>query len=307
MKEIRKILVIVDPDEGSDFVLARAQALALAYQARILLFMNKPNAITPEQYSPRIFGSRFFSTQHRLFTDHYEKRLEELRKGCADRGIDTHTEFSTEKHTAEAILQCVREYEPDLTLKCVQKRGFLKRILISNVDWRLIRSCPSPLLLVKSRPWHENGSVLASVDPMHVKSQQNELDHLLLDTAASLSARLKLTPRVFHCYFPDLSTMFPKVIEADDYLREVRQTHLAKIEELIEQHDISMDNVRMVRGDLVRTLINCIRRERVNILVLGALSRNFVEHAIVGSTVEKILYDTPCDVLVMKNSRQVAS
>jgi len=33
------------------------------------------------------------------------------------------------------------------------------------------------------------------------------------------------------------------------------------------------------------------------------LSRNVVESAIVGSTAEKILYDTPCDVLVMKHDR----
>lgn len=307
MKEIRKILVVVDPDAGSDFVLSRAQELALAYQARILLFMNKPNAITPEKSSFHIFGSRFFSAQHEQFTDHYKKQLEELRQRCIDRGIETETRFSADKHTAEAILECVREHAPDVTLKCVQKRGLLKRILITSVDWRLIKNCPSPLLLVKARPWRDNGSVLAAVDPLHVKAQQNELDHLLLDTTASLAAALKQEPRVYHCYFPDLSTMFPKVIDADDYLREVRQQHHSKIGELLEQHDIGMDKVVMVRGDLVRTMINCIRRERVNVLVLGALSRNFVERAIVGSTVERILYDTPCDVLVMKSSRQATS
>jgi universal stress protein E len=59
----------------------------------------------------------------------------------------------------------------------------------------------------------------------------------------------------------------------------------------------------MTLGDLIKTLLLCIRKDRANILVLGALSRNVVESAIVGSTAEKILYDTPCDVLIMKLNR----
>ena len=53
---------------------------------------------------------------------------------------------------------------------------------------------------------------------------------------------------------------------------------------------------------LVRSLAQCVRKKKTNVLVLGALSRNVVERAIVGSTAEKILYDTPCDVLIMKST-----
>ncbi len=304
MKSIRKLLAIVDPDEGSDFVLERTQELAKAYQAQVLLFMNKPNGITPERYSSKIFSSWFFRKQETLFTEHYEQRLEELRQQLTERGIETDTTFSTDKHAAEAILECIDRYQPDITLKGIQKQGLLKRILITNVDWRLIKHCRTPLLLVKARRWHENGAILGSVDPMHVKAQQNELDHLILETTTDLARHLDQSPRVYHCYFPDLNTMFPKVIEAGEYLREVRRKHEEKIRELLQAHDLGMDQVSMTRGDIVRTLLNCIHRERVNVLVIGALSRNFVERTIVGSTVEKILYDTPCDVLVIKNRQQ---
>ena len=71
---------------------------------------------------------------------------------------------------------------------------------------------------------------------------------------------------------------------------------------LLAQNGVAMMTVlvdRIFTISMVRP--DGISQEQVNILVLGALSRNFVEKAIIGSTAEKILHDTSCDVLVMKH------
>lgn len=300
MKHIRKMLVIVDPDNDCDFVIERAILLAFNARSTVLLVMNKANVLPQQAGTAPSLAARFFRTQKQLFTEHYQSRLDALRERFDGQGIETETWFTSDKNGAAAILQKIHEFQPDITLKSVQQSSPLARILITNTDWKLVKSCPSPLLLVKARPWAEDGAVLAAVDPMHSKTEQNRLDHLLLDTAVKLSGALQLSPRVFHCYFPDLSSMFPKVMEAEPYIRTVRADHWIKIRELINAHGIDEDQVVMTRGDLIKTLLQAIRKDRVNILVLGALSRNVVEQAIVGSTAEKILYDTPCDVLIMK-------
>ena len=301
MKSIKKILLVLDPDTDSDFVVQRAKLIAEKYKASVLLFMSKPNAVTPESVGKGL-GSLFFKTQEKLFVEHYEKMLKVLRGEFAAQGIKVKAEFSADKSSADAILKKILEYKPDITLKSVQKHSGLKSILITNTDWHLIKTSPLPLLLVKSQAWHEDGSIIAAVDPLHAKAQQNQLDHLLIDAAENLATRLNLSAHIFHSYLPELSTMFPKALDAGDYIKQVRAKHQEKITELLNEHKLSTTQVTMVRGELMRTLLNCIRKEKGNILVLGALSRNFVERAIVGSTAEKFLYDTPCDVLVMKNA-----
>lgn len=307
MEYINNLLVIIDPDIDDDFVVERARLLAAAYRPRVHLYINKPNAITPDNNATRSLTSRLFRTRERQFSMHYRDRLTAIQQEFEALDIQAEAEFSAERHTADAILSRIRKHKPDLVLKSVHRQSTLARILITNTDWHLIKSSPAPLLLVKSRQWASDGSIMAAVDPLHAKAAQNQLDHLLLDTASSLAQHLGLKTRVFHCYFPDLSAMFPKVIDANDYIQEVRERHTVKIEELLKQHDMSMDDVILTRGDLVRTLQHCIQREKTNILVLGALSRNFVERTIIGSTAEKMLYDTSCDVLAMRNPRSPES
>lgn len=304
MKDIQKLLVVVNPDVEEDYVITRALLLARVFRPEIELFINKPNVIDPESYPSRHFTDRFFRTQKKLFARHYRQRLTAIRERFEAIDITVHTHFSEEKRGAEAVLNRIRDYRPDLTLKSVQRQSVLSRILITSTDWRLIKHSPCPLWLVKSMEWLEDGSLMAAVDPLHAKAQQNELDHLLLDTTAALASRLELATRVFHNYFPDISAMFPKVLDAEDYILEVRNHHQEKMQALVREHQLDMDNVVMARGDLARTLEQSIRKERVNLLVLGALSRNVMERAIIGSTTERMLYDTRCDVLVMKSRRQ---
>jgi universal stress protein E len=301
VKSINRLLVVVDPDTDSDFIVQRAKLIAEKYNSDVLLFMSKPNALNPDSVSSQSLSSLFFTKQQRLFAEQYEKMLQVLRGEFSAMKIRATAEFSSAKNSSDAILKKILEYKPDITLKSIQKPSALKNILITNTDWYLIQNSPRPLLLVKSQEWHHDGSIIAAVDPLHVKAQQNQLDHLLLDTAANLAKNLQLTPRAFHSYLPDIGTMFPKVLDAGDYIKEVKKSHQVKVEELSKTHGISHENVTLAKGDLIKSLLLCIKKERGNILVLGALSRNFVERAIVGSTAEKILYDTPCDVLIMKN------
>ena len=264
--------------------------------------MSKPNALSPDSVNSKSLSSLFFKKQQQLFAEQYEKMLQVLRGEFSAMKIRVSAEFSSAKNSPDAILKKILEYKPDITIKSIQKPSSFN-ILITNTDWYLIQNSPCPLLLVKSQKWHPDGSIIAAVDPLHVKAQQNQLDHLLLDTAANLAGNLQLTPRAFHSYLPDMGTMFPKVLDAGEYIKEVKLNHKVKVEELSKSHGISSENVTLAKGDLIKSLLLCIKKERGNILVLGALSRNFVERAIVGSTAERILYDTPCDVLIMKNTQ----
>ena len=273
MKELRKLLVIVNPDVRDDYVLDRARRLAQAFQPEIELVTRQSNL---EQALEAFVGTDAPVTPH----------------------------IREERPDHDAILTRIDAFRPDMVLKSIRRRHPLARLLVTSTDWKLVRHSPAPLWLVKSREWHDDGCIMAAVDPLHSKAQQNELDHLLLESVSYLAGHLGLKRRVFHCYFPDVTSMFPKVVDPGTYLQQKRTEHTRKMIELLLQHELDMDHVVMTRGDLGRTLAQAIGRERANLLVLGALSRNVVERAIIGSTTERMLSDARCDVLVMKSLQQ---
>lgn len=300
MKHIEKILVVVDPTVDRDFVADRLRDLLKVTKASVRFFINSANTLTQHNFAYEGIDGNFFANQRKLFTDHYNNILGNLVDEFTALGFKAAAEFTEEHHLADAIISQAKQFTPDLVMKSTHHHGMLKRHVISNTDWNLIRNCPCPLMLVKPRGWQSNGSVVAAVDPLHVKAKQSTLDHILIETAQQVATQFKQTARVFHSYYPFVSTMFPTVTESTEHIEAVRKRHEVKMQELLAAHQILKDCVEMSRGDLVPTMIRYLEKSNANMLVIGALSRNLIERTIVGNTAEKILDDCPCDVLIIK-------
>jgi universal stress protein E len=302
MQNIKSILVIVDPTVEHDCVIDRARFIAKSSNAKVELFINYNNFLTDQTYAFEGEGNNLIKNQSKLFHEHFEQLLTHHVEEFTKEGIDVSYLLKGESHLAEAIIKHAIELKPDLVLKSTHHRSALRRSLVTNTDWRLIRKCPSTLLLVKPNEWQANGSVVTAVDPLHAKAAQTSLDHQLLTYTEMFAGFLKQSACVFHCYFPFVSSMFPLGSESAEHLITVRDKHQIKLNELLANYNIDQDNIHLTHGELISTLITDLKSTTANILVIGALSRNFLERAIVGNTAEKILDDCPCDVLVVKPS-----
>ncbi|MBT3531606.1 MAG: universal stress protein [Gammaproteobacteria bacterium] len=302
MKTIEHLLVVVDPTVERDFVVDRAKMVAKVTNAKVTLFINNENTLTDRSYLYEGIDGEFFETQRQLFEDHYRKLLSDLAIEFSEENIDTTTLFSEHHHLGEAIIDKAQEIKPDVLLKSTHHHAMMERSVVSNTDWRLIRKCSCPVLLVKPNDWKANGSVVVAVDPFHRKSEQTDLDHRLLNYAELAANLLEQTPHVFHSFFPFVSTMFPLGSEASDGLESMKKEHWEKLKDVLESHNIEKENVHLSAGEIVPHLTKYLDSVDANILVVGALSRNFIERAIVGNTAEKILEDSPCDLLVIKPS-----
>lgn len=301
MKNLQRVLVIVDPTVERDFVIDRLENIVANSRIEVRFFINSANTLTQQSFAYEGIDGAFFEKQRQLFLEHYHKILNELVEEFARKHVVASAAFSEQHNLAASIIAQIEEYNPDLVLKSTHHHSVLRRSLITNTDWQLIRKCRKPLLLVKPRQWIEHGSIVAAVDPLHAKSQQTKLDHSLVENAKDFAREFKQQTRVFHCYFPFVSSMFPSATESGEQIAEIRRRHEEAVEKLLADHHMEMQQAEIVRGDLVPSLIHFLEKSSANILVIGALSRNVIERAIVGSTAEKILDDCPCDVLVIKN------
>jgi universal stress protein E len=301
MDKIESLLIVIDPTVERDFVVNKAKEIAKLANAKVLFYINNANTLNKQSYIYEGIDGDFFETQRKLFEEHYRKLLDDLVTEFNSENIDASFEFSEQHNLAESIIDLTKKICPDLVIKSTHHHSALERTLITNTDWRLIRKCPAPLLLVKPDPWFNEGGAVVAVDPMHSNAQHSKLDESLISGLNMVAKKCEFTPCVFHSYYPFVSTMFPLGGETKEHMDNIRTQHLDKVRELIQGTPILEDNIRITEGDLVATLISYLKEVNANLLVVGALSKNVVERAIVGNTAERILEDCPCDVLVIKN------
>jgi universal stress protein E len=300
MEAIKSLFLVIDPTVENDPAVDRALDIAEATKASVLLFVNNENTLTEGSYVYEGVDGDFFENQRRLFKEHYTKILTRAEDKFRDKGIDVSSRFKEQHHLAEAIIAEVATLKPDLVIKSTHHHNVLERSLISNTDWRLIRKCPAPLMLIKPRVWTDDGVVVTAVDPLHSKAAQSQLDHVLLAATMQMSKTMGMKPCVFHSYYPFVSTLFPMGGSSREHLDRIREHHESKLMELLKDYNVDPGNIKLSEGDLAPSLINHLKKVNANLLVIGALSRNVLERAIVGNTAERILEDSPCDVLVLK-------
>lgn len=304
MHTVETILVVVDPTVERDFVVDRAKLVAKATGAKITFFINNENTLTDHSYVYEGMDGEFFEQQRKLFEEHYKKLLAGLVDEFGKEGINIDSVFAEHHHLAEAIINQTKELKPNLVMKSTHNHSVIERSLVTNTDWRLIRKCPAALLLVKPTQWQDSGAVVTAVDPFHRKAEQTHLDHALIENTELVANLLQQVPHIFHSYFPFVSTMFPLGSESTIGLENMRREHGEKIDALLEGHNIAKTNIELSHGEIIPNLVSYLKTVKANILVIGALSRNVLERAIVGNTAEKILEDCPCDVLVIKPTRK---
>lgn len=301
MQAIRSLLLVIDPTVDYDPACERALLIAKSTGASVRLFINNENTLTSHSYVYEGVDGAFFENQRRLFEEHYRDILKENEQRFSSQGIEISSHFAEQHHLAEAIIGETEKYQPDLVIKSTHHHNAIERSLISNTDWRLIRKCPAPLLLVKPGDWQTGGVVVTAVDPLHSKAEQAKLDRVLLDATTQIASQLNLKPCVFHSYFPFVSSLFPLETEKSEHLERIKQHHEEALYALLSGYDIEETNIELSAGDLAASLVQFLQNRSANLLIIGALSRNVIERAIVGNTAERILEGSPCDVLVLKS------
>lgn len=301
MNPIKSILLVIDPTVEHDPATDRALFVAKATGASVRLFINNENTLTANSYIYEGVDGTFFENQRRLFEEHYRKILSSNEQRFSSEGVEVSCHFAEQHHLAEAIIAEAEHCKPDLVIKSTHHHNALERSLVSNTDWRLIRKCPAPILLVKDREWKPHGTAVTAVDPLHSKAEQTRLDHVLLDATTQLAKELDLKPCVFHSYYPFVSTLFPLESEASEHLDRIKEHHKTALDTLLADYQIDPEDIELSAGDLGPSLVSFLRRKDANVVIIGALSRNVLERAIVGNTAERILEGSPCDVLVLKS------
>ena len=280
------LLVVVDPTATRHPAVERARSLALAFGARVELFVC---------YQPYVRCD--------LRID--ERVLERMANELREQGIETATSESSSPVIHLGVLDKVMQCRPALVLKDAHPHSLLRRTVLPNTDWQLIRTCPAPLLFVRDSAGAQVRKVAAAVDVAAPGEKPASLDRALLSAAETMALALRAELYAVHAWLPVVPPVTLAVSNGARALvdsernADVEQSR-ARLDELISGYAVAPENRQLLRGAPEEVLVPWVREREIDLLVVGTYSRGWVYNVVVGSTTERILEYLPCDVLVIK-------
>jgi universal stress protein E len=203
----------------------------------------------------------------------------------------------------------VQKYGVDLVVKDTHFHGAISRTLFTNADWHLIRECPVPLMLTKSAQWNSPIRVAAALDPGHTDDKPASLDHELLETARNLAGAMKGEALAVHVFDPLLvmagmaatgSGIGAVPVVDVELIKSLREFHDREFRAVLARHADFAGPADLIDGAPLTELPAYAERRKIDVLVMGAVSRSAIRRFLVGSTAERLLDRLPCDIMIVK-------
>lgn len=297
---LRQLLVAIDPSQEAQPALERAAWLARNTGAALELLVCE---FEPALDSGLLFDDRQTEQARIALLAHRHARFEELAAPLRAEGLQVRIEVRWGKPLHRMILARVEELKPDLVFKAAtHSHGLLRRLLLSNTCWQLLRHCPAPLWLVHHDQW-QGRRLCAALDPLHSADKPAHLDHQLIATARELAERLQLDAHYLHCYAPlPRSLVFDEELVAtyDAYVERGNRQHRLAFEQLLAPYAIPASHRHLEQGYPEELIPRFVRDRQIDLLLMGAVARGHLDSALIGNTAERVLEAVECDLLVLK-------
>ena len=307
MSDFKRILAIVDPTSDEHPALHKAAAIAARYEAQLELFVCESRAVREARIAAKLVRPSTESPAGEAFAADPKGMLEALAEPLRARGLQVTTEIECGEPLHVALIDRAKRAGADLMVKDTHHHSLLKRTLLTNTDWELIRRCPMPLLLTKPAKWRSLPVFVAAVDPGHADDKPAALDHRILALACGLAGRMAARLRVVHAYIPVaiiagataatppmVGGVSPEVLAAEEEAKR-RQLRALTAPYRIPQEDVYLDV-----GAPGEFLPRVAEELHADVMVMGAIARSGLKRIFVGNTAERVLERLPCDALIVK-------
>jgi universal stress protein E len=223
------------------------------------------------------------------------ERVEALAKNLAARGLDVTAKAVWDHPLDEAVARHAREERADLVVisPASPEHG------LSHSEWRVVATCPAPVLVVRRPANVKYTHVVAAVDPFHAHAKPADLDLAILAQARELATLNGATLAAAHCFTPlELLGADPANARPGDAGADARR---AALEQLVEKAGLPRSAARLEVGTPPDVALQRLAENgEADLIVLGALARGRLKDWLIGNTAERVLHRGGADVLAVK-------
>ena len=304
MREITKIIAVVDPTTELQPAMHRAAWLARQTGAELELLLCYYNEYLS---GDRLFDSPSLEKARAEVLAREEKHLESLAEPLRAEGISVKTTALWDHPLYEGIVRRCVDSKADIVFKDTHHHTAVTRAVLTNTDWNLIRTCPTPLWLVKPIEIADEPVFVAAIDPMNEHDKPAALDDEILGLSKYLGEKAGGSVHAFHSYDPRIAVAtatanayIPVSLPFDEIELQMHEDHQKRFGEITSFHSIDDDKAHLASGLTHEELAALANKIDANVVVMGAVARNRWKRLFIGATAERTLEHLPCDLLIVK-------
>ena len=147
------------------------------------------------------------------------------------------------------------------------------------------------VLLLSAISWNKKIKMLGAVDPLHEHARPFNIDEHIVNVLREWNQKLTTDWSIAHCCF--IASVLYK------HEKTILKMHREEFSNFAKSLKISNDKMYCLEGLPEKSLKSHIRKNNINILVVGLIARNVLEQMWVGSTTVALMNNPPCDMLLV--------
>nr|WP_288467426.1 universal stress protein [uncultured Pseudomonas sp.] len=272
MQAIRSILVVIEPEHADTLALKHAKLIAGVTQSHLHLLICDESV--DHSGHLRQLGNA-------LQQDGYNVSAQQAWRGSL------HDTIAHAQQT-EGCGLVIKQHRPD---------NPLKKALLTPDDWKLLRYCPCPVLLVKTlTPW-SGGTVLAAVDVGNIDGEHRALHTLIIEHGYDIAKLAKAELHVLSAHPSPMLTAADPTFQLRD---TVEERYRQDCQAFQNTYDIDDQHLHIAEGPADVLIPQLAHELHAAVTVIGTVARTGFSGALIGNTAEVILDTLESDVLVLK-------
>ncbi|WP_342622597.1 universal stress protein [Pseudomonas alkylphenolica] len=272
MHTVRSSLVVVDSHKSTDRILNRARMIASATQSHLhLLVCCKGN--------------------------HHSAYLNDMRSSMEKEGYSISVQQAWHGSSHKTIIAAQQAEGCGLVITQHLPDKPLMKPLLTPEDWKLLRYCPSPVLMVKTARSWTGSTILAAVDVGN-----NDVAHRVLHSGIVSHGYdiAQLAGGALHM----MSAHPYPMLSASDPMFQIKESIQAFYSEQCKKFQaefhISDEHLHIEEGPAEVLIPYLAHKLEAALTVIGSVARTGLSGALIGNTAEMILDTLDCDILVLK-------
>lgn len=281
---MQRILIATDFSTRSDRALRRATLLAREAAAEIVLVHGVDNDQPP----------RLVKAEERAAKDLLSDLAATLRE--VD-GVRCETRVVLGE-PFQVIAEAAERADADIIVMGPHRRQALRDVFIGTTIERTIRRSPRAVIMANAVPAGNYDRVLIATD-------FSDSSALAVREARKLGLLDHAEVLVLHAFDAPARSMITRSVmstdELKDYIAEEEERAGQELSAFLRQVDLrpSRRFVQLIEAPIAEIIRDCVRKQKVDLVVIGTHGRTGPAKFFLGSVAEEILRDSDVDVLVV--------
>ncbi|MDF9620439.1 universal stress protein [Pseudomonas entomophila] len=296
MSQFKRLFVMLGPQMRYSPALQRAAALAESSGALLDINIFVDDVDT--------FGLMGDSRERERLLDDNRQWLADAAEQLRDSGLDVSTELLLTRDPLSSVIEQIERLGCDLLVKDVQHEPVLKRLLVTPLDWQLLKDSPVAVHLVSDIRLPLPRQVAAAVD-LNSHGAGEHLDQQVIHSAHALALQCNAELHLLHvcdAARTHIADFGAGTVTMPGFDSSVRVAQRAAFNRLGDHHEIALERRHFLEGPAIKAIAHYIAQSRVDVIVMGN-HRHDAMQTFLGGTTAHVLEHPLCNVLAIKATR----